>query len=579
MAILYPNEIKEIYILGEKFTGNVVSVGVDSNYSYDYSHPHTATVTEPNGTLVLIYPGTYQTSNKYLISGKDVLWRGMGESVTDVRLSANSPYDALSLSGNYDRVVIENVYHPGAYSSTSDGVMNFSGGSTSTDIFVNKGNFAINRASFGPSYFDFNGYLGNVYISYTYIGTDTGKESQYRSIGNGTYSFYGVRYNKPYRCTACTKPPNPHIYSVGAQVGYGDNYGEFLVQFITTEPQPLYQNIWATAANIYQTTSSGVDVYDGNASNLVNHIALPNAATAVWANGSYVYMGTLTSGVYRAVASGSALPYLTRPSIMSNDVTYLHGADKYLCITTVSGVDRYDMTVASGIHSTATGIHKCYQTTSGTLYYAENHLFYGIDESDNGIGGELRRWQYYDRLEFSPSTIIDRQVKVEIQFDFPFNLSSEGGADLRFLDVNGRNLNYYIQSWYPDASVLVDLYTPGTSVLYMLYGNADAAPQSSILHDISLRTVAASTNYLFWDLIKPKLHAVYTPTTVWSGADYTYDDFYSKPLLINDIHITEETSSYNNDNTIFLATDRGAYVIEERQGDEINSPQKRYYIS
>jgi hypothetical protein len=87
-----------------------------------------------------------------------------------------------------------------------------------------------------------------------------------------------------------------------------------------------------------------------------------------------------------------------------------------------------------------------------------------------------------------------------------------------------------------------------------------------------------STEQNLWPFIKPKLHAVYEPTTNWSGADYTYDSFYGNPLYINDIHTTPGTSTTSG-NTLFLATDRGVHIIDERQGNETNANVKRYYIS
>lgn len=340
----------------------------------------------------------------------------------------------------------------------------------------------------------------------------------------------------------------------------------------------LYQNVWAHGNYIYHTTDSGIDVYNDDASVLDYHISLPNAATAVWANDSYIYMGTLSSGVYRSTISGVASSYLTVPDITSNDTIYLHGAGNYLCVTTVSGVDRYNLTTGSGIYTTDTGIHKCYQTTSGTLYYLENNLFFDLDESSNGIDGELRDWQYYNYMTFSPTTASSTQVRVVFQYDFSYDYVTGAGDDIRFLDSPGNNLNYYIKSWYPNAVMLVDTVESGISNFYMLYGNSTATAQTAFLPDTWSAETNTTQDYSLWDLIKPKLHVVYTPNSNWTDADYIYDEFYGNPLLLHDIHITEETSSYNNDNTIFLATDRGAYVIEERQGDEENSNQKRYYI-
>jgi hypothetical protein len=86
-----------------------------------------------------------------------------------------------------------------------------------------------------------------------------------------------------------------------------------------------------------------------------------------------------------------------------------------------------------------------------------------------------------------------------------------------------------------------------------------------------------NTQLNLWPELKPQLHAVYNPTTNWTEPDHTYDEFYGNPMLLNDIYTTPATSTTSG-NTIFLATDRGVLVIDERQGDEENADIKRYYI-
>jgi len=211
----------------------------------------------------------------------------------------------------------------------------------------------------------------------------------------------------------------------------------------------LYQNVWTQGDYIYHTTPSGIDVYNDDASVLDYHIGLPSAASAVWANDTYIYMGTVASGIYRSTISGTASPYLTAPEILSDDIVYLHGSGIYLCLTTTSGVDRYNLTMASGISTLISGTGKCFQTSTGPFYYA--------------VAGDL--------------------------------------------------------------------------------------------------------------------YANYSTISGWSSSDYTYSDQLLFVTQINDIYITEGTSSYNNNNTIFLATNAGAHVIEERQGDEENANKKRYYIN
>jgi hypothetical protein len=209
----------------------------------------------------------------------------------------------------------------------------------------------------------------------------------------------------------------------------------------------MYQNLWATNNYVYHTTSSGIDVYNSDASLLLDHIEILNV-TSVWSNDTYVYIGTSVSGIYRATISGVAVQYYYLPNITSNNVIYLHGSGEFLCATTESGVDHYNVVSGTRIYTSVSGSGKCFQSSTGPFYYT---------------------------------------------------------------------------------------------------------------------TVAG-------------LNAVYSVDLNWSIPDYTYSDELLYVSSINDIHVTEGTSSYNNENTIFLATDAGCHIIEERRGNEANSTIKRYFI-
>jgi hypothetical protein len=73
-----------------------------------------------------------------------------------------------------------------------------------------------------------------------------------------------------------------------------------------------------------------------------------------------------------------------------------------------------------------------------------------------------------------------------------------------------------------------------------------------------------------------ELHAVYA---AGGGHTYTSEKYgVINSSFINDIFVTEGTSSNNNENVIFLATSWGAVVIEENRGDE-NNCDKRIYLT
>jgi hypothetical protein len=206
-------------------------------------------------------------------------------------------------------------------------------------------------------------------------------------------------------------------------------------------------NVWTSANYIYRATESGVEVYNSDASALIDYVAL-GSVTSVWANDNYIYIGTSNSGIYRATVSGTATPYYYFPNITSNNVTYLHGGGEFLCATTVSGVDQYNVVSGTRIYTIVSNPGKCFQTSVGPFYY-----------------------------------------------------TTAGG-----------------------------------------------------------------------------LNAVYEIGANWSVPDYFYNDELVYATTINDIFITEGTSSHNNENTIFLATNVGAHVIEEYRGNESNSNIKRYFI-
>ena len=208
-------------------------------------------------------------------------------------------------------------------------------------------------------------------------------------------------------------------------------------------------NLSINSYNIFQAVSSGVNVYD-NSGVYAGLVDLPNTSS-VWADDTYLYIGTTNSGIYVALASGilsnPLIQYKYDSDITNNDVIYMHGAGEYLCATTISGVDQYNVVSGTRIYTMVSGTNKCYQTSTGEFYYSLNN----------------------------------------------------------------------------------------------------------------------------------ELMAVYSIMSNWSEPDYIYDTL---PFVteINDIYVTEGTSLYGGDNVIFLGTDYGVHVIEERKGNESSSRTKRFYL-
>ena len=72
------------------------------------------------------------------------------------------------------------------------------------------------------------------------------------------------------------------------------------------------------------------------------------------------------------------------------------------------------------------------------------------------------------------------------------------------------------------------------------------------------------------------LHSVYANA---GSYDYTSGRYNTlNATYINDLFVTEGTSDFDDANTIFVATNNGAIVIEEKRGDEVNCRKKIYLI-
>lgn len=132
-------------------------------------------------------------------------------------------------------------------------------------------------------------------------------------------------------------------------------------------------NTWTNDPYIYKATISGINVYDLEMGSLLNFIDYENASS-VWANDDYMYMATSISGIYRCdvltvTGTVSLIPYKQYPDITDNHVYCIHGNGDYLCATTISGVNHYDLTTGSGIYTTLSGVSKCFQTERGEFCY------------------------------------------------------------------------------------------------------------------------------------------------------------------------------------------------------------------
>jgi hypothetical protein len=259
------------------------------------------------------------------------------------------------------------------------------------------------------------------------------------------------------------------------------------------------RNIWYKDPYIYTATASGVTIYNVDLE-YINNIQFQFGVNSVWANNDYVYMGTSVSGVYRCLTNTiSGTPLVERykyyPDITSDTITYVHGKDDYLCVSTISGIDRIRLSTNDREHIVEDAISKCFQTSIGDYYYITNSFCNIIGLDDNLFG-----WDYGRVLELSfPIPTDDYQFTFEIprtQPDDIYLLSQEDGADIRIIDDSGVLVSYYIESWASTTPLKIwTNLSKGTKSLYIIYGNSKVKSKSD----------AKSTFKLFEDFNAPTL--------------------------------------------------------------------------
>ena len=109
-----------------------------------------------------------------------------------------------------------------------------------------------------------------------------------------------------------------------------------------------------------------------------------------------------------------------------------------------------------------------------------------VDPSLSNSGGG--NWQYSREItvsENSGSTLTDYQVLLQL-LDGNFPTTTSDGADIRFTDINGNELSYWIEKWdYPGKSASIWVKVPsipanGKSTIKMYYGNPSASTSSNV---------------------------------------------------------------------------------------------------
>lgn len=252
----------------------------------------------------------------------------------------------------------------------------------------------------------------------------------------------------------------------------------------------INRNIWTVEPYVYKATLSGVDVYDLSSNSLISSSTIAGGANYVWANDQYVYAATSGIGLCR---SQNSLPlsfstYKTYPEITSDIVNCVHGNGDYLCVTTVSGVDRYNIPTGDRLYINSNNVCKCFQNSNGDYYYVTNDFVPVV-----GIGESIFEWAWslYFSLS-SPITINNYEYRFEIPFTQECNIygqASIDGSDLRVISTTGVSLPYCIDMWDHINSPVVYVRLPLSSVgFYVIWGNKNAS-----------RSYSQSDVFMFYD--------------------------------------------------------------------------------
>ncbi len=92
-------------------------------------------------------------------------------------------------------------------------------------------------------------------------------------------------------------------------------------------------------------------------------------------------------------------------------------------------------------------------------------------------------WAYRQKITLYPPTpIANYQLKITLTPEnFNYSLASSSGADIRFTDLQGNILPYYIEDWEENATSTIWVKIPRaqTGYLWLYYGNPQAKGQSN----------------------------------------------------------------------------------------------------
>ena len=143
------------------------------------------------------------------------------------------------------------------------------------------------------------------------------------------------------------------------------------------------KQIWTDNTYVYAATTDGLNIVQLESEQAYAHITYKGGFNSVYADDTYVYLATPSSGVKyfpKTCISGSTddpyelitclSDYLKEPDILSNQVRYIHGNNGHLIMSTASGVNYRgpDVYYQRAQHGTKLA-RKVFITPSGKIYY------------------------------------------------------------------------------------------------------------------------------------------------------------------------------------------------------------------
>jgi len=157
-----------------------------------------------------------------------------------------------------------------------------------------------------------------------------------------------------------------------------------------------FYQVWTDDNYAYAASSDGMTIYEVVSGSEFAYVNYTGGFNTVWANDSYIFVGTSNSGVKyidKTCISGSVvsppdlyiclndLSGLTVYSALtSTNVQYIHGNGSIILVVTNSGVDVVKLNPQSyRSYTTITGVNKCFMTSTGRFYYMSLTKLYVVE--------------------------------------------------------------------------------------------------------------------------------------------------------------------------------------------------------